>query len=234
MLVLDYNDVEKSLFPLWKTFVEHMDAKNVNHIGPQGQGVEKRSRFSAVKGTGAIIFPILEQYLTMDTSVDLATREIIFYDTLKHAEHLKLFEKMDNDPQIFSLEQSQSFADNQSHLQKLADAQNRKVRSTEELDMNEFFVQLEQKKLKDAVQTYEQHNKHYLIIDEMKYLETVLNVIVGYCRDQCLRQHNGVAYVKLGDLETSQSELSKTIKSGLQRKFNNVIAEKIIDFKRGM
>lgn len=194
MLFLNYEDINQSLFPLWKEFLERMDQKDIQCIGPEGNGIEKAQKFSTFAEHGEKIFPLIEKYLTDDNNVALDVRRAIFFDTLKKAETIGVFSSLENTSLLFNHEQSESFktyVNSKKVLQECIVELNKESRHRGELNMNLFFIQLNMEKIQKNISEYEKRSKQYVLLDPLKYLTIVITDVLEHSHKECLRYHRG-------------------------------------------
>jgi len=194
MLFLNYEDINQSLFPLWKEFLERMDQKDTHCIGPEGTGVEKTQKFSAFAEHGEKIFPLIEKYLTDDNNVALDVRRAIFFDTIKKAETIGVFSSLENNPLLFNHEQSESFktyVNSKKDLQECFVELKKESRHRGDLNMNLFFIQLKMEKTEKNISKYEKRSKQYALLDPLKYLTIVITDVLEHSHKECLKYHRG-------------------------------------------
>lgn len=192
MLVLDYDEIEHKMLSLWEAFIEYMDGQDLSRMGPHGAAVEKTQNFSSVAGTGSKIIPLFKTYLIADNSADLETRCTIFLESLKNAPTLGLMAQMENDPALFSREQSQAFQ-KKIALQKIFKRHHAEMEKTKhrgETDMNVFFMQYELEKIKNKIHAYDTQPDTYAIVDPLTYLERVASIVLSHSAQQCLNPHD--------------------------------------------
>lgn len=194
MLFLNYDEIHDNLLPFWEEFLAIMDNKDVRCMGPQGKGIEKNQNFSKFEEHGADIFPLIEEYLTHDNSVEMALRQKIFFDCLKNAESLGLFASLENDPTLFNHEQSESFrtyVQSKKVLQECIVELKQENRRGGEINMNGFFIQLNMEKLQKNISEYENGSKTYALVDPLNYLNRVAQTVLQLSHQQCLKHHRG-------------------------------------------
>lgn len=194
MLVLNYDDIENSLLPFWEEFLAYMDKKDVRKIGPHNSGVEKKQPFVTYKDGNPSIFALIEEYLTDDNSVALDVRLAIFFDTLKNAEVIGVFNSLENDPLLFNHEESESFrtyVQSKKVLQECIVELKQENRRGGDFNMNGFFIQLNMEKLQKNISEYETGIKKYALVDPLNYLNRVAQTVLQLSHEQCLKHHRG-------------------------------------------
>lgn len=209
MLVLNYDDIENSLLPFWEKFLAYMDRKDVRKIGPHNSGVEKKHPFVSYKDSTPPVFALIEDYLTDDNSVALDVRRTIFFNTLKKAEIIGIFQSLENDPLLFNHEQSESFQTyvrSKKVVQECIVELKKESRRGVEFNMNGFFIQLNMEKLQKNISEYENGSKQYALLDPLKYLTTVITSVLEHSHKECLRCHRGeISAPEIHELENTVS-----------------------------
>lgn len=200
MLFLDYDDLEQRLVPLWDAFIEYMDGPNMPKMAPPGVVLEKFQNFKGIAGAEACIIPLLQQYLSADNSADLENRCAIFLHSLQHGHEAGVFAQWENDPKVFSHEQSHAFRNKTALQQRFTRQRNElaQMKHHGDVDMNVFFAQHELDKVQNELHAYttEKYNNTYTVVDPLTYLTRVAALVLSYSAEQCLKHPNGVVQVQ--------------------------------------
>lgn len=220
MLILNYDDIQERVVPLWEFFLEEMDRKKTSRIGPEGAALEKTKNFSALPGVGSSLVPLIEAYLSDDNPIGIEHRQQIFVDSVVEAEDLGLFEQLQNHPDIFSWEQShahQRYQHNVAELNALMAQRPKRRWGADELDMNVFFDQYKRANLKTEIDTYTQGKKIYALLDPQAYLCAVAKIVIAHSTQQCLKIANNEVEVEVEPVDVVYSEPLRLSSSRIAR-----------------